>query len=237
MSSEIHQLRWLAQASSHLASEEGTKPKSFAPQFSALPIIYQEMGWAPTQAQPKQHAVFLFSMHQHTNKHHSNSWERPGRPSAKINFTQILHAYSFQILKNSKTITLHYAETKVLKKPQESQESPFISIRTKLLNGQILRLACLLQILVGSINLLWKAYLHAAVGKSIKGFQMCLIMDWIFASVNIWLWWRQTVGELPALGFFKVPQASCSAGIKWCRAGEKCPAWGTGKPLVLSVTL
>lgn len=167
-SSEIHQLRWLAQASSHLASEEGTKTKSFAPEFSALPIKYQGMGWAPTQAQPKQHAVFLFSMHQHTNKHHSNSWERPGRPSAKTNFTQILQAYSSQILKNSKTITLHYADTKVLKKPQESQECPFI----RLLNSQTLRLACLLQILVGSINLLWKAYLHAAVGKSIKDLQI-----------------------------------------------------------------
>lgn len=99
-----------------------------------------------------------------------------------------------------------------------------------------IRSTCLLQIPAGSINLLWKSIFTCSCRQICKGFaDLCLITNWIFANVNIWLWWKQAAKGLRAPRFFKARQISCSAVMKWCRTSEKHPARRTGKSPSLSV--
>lgn len=161
---------------------------------------------------PSKRTVLLLSTYLLTNRQHSNSWEKSDRSSQQINFTPILQVSSLQILKNSKTITLHYAQNEALKKPQESQEGSCGRVRTNLFNSQI-PLACLLWILIGSINLLWKCGFTCSCKQTYKGFaDLHLIMDWTFASVNIWLWWRQTIDGL---------QSIPGQLLSWCKVVQR----------------
>lgn len=145
------------------------------------------------------------------------------RPNLQFPISYILLAGDLHYFKQK--LKYRRSHGKVLSEPGQNFTTARFCIRSP----------CLLKIPSSSINLLWKSVFTCSCRQTCKGFADLCLINWIFANVNIWLWWKQAAKGLPALRSLKAPQISCSAFVKQCRASEKRPAWGIGKSLFLPV--